>query len=410
MRRRSVCLGIVAPLLAALLLTGTAVAAPPDQWVGSYAAAPGFTNPVPPVGSTFRVLAMPHLGGETVRLRLSNRFGNRPLQIDAVTVAPSVGQSAAVVAHELRAVTFAGRPSIAIAPGADLASDPIPLRIKAFQLLSVSIFVTSVDLVTEHLDAHQLSWLAPGANAAADTGSERYTVPYPSAPILCGIDVAAAPGGRTIVAFGDSITDGFHALPMEVLTLGANQRYPDYLARRLAAAGATHIGVVNAGISGNQVTQGPSGLEWALGYGPPGVDRFARDALGVPGVSDVLLALGSNDLARGLHAPAAPEQVIAGLQRMIAQAHAAGVRVHLATLTPRTDFEAPPPDSIQTVNRWIRAQRESDSILDFDALLRDPANPFRLAPQFDSGDGLHPNPAGYQRLAGGIDLGVLQIR
>ena len=151
------------------------------------------------------------------------------------------------------------------------------------------------------------------------------------------------------------------------------------------------------------------GFETTLGYGPSAVSRFDRDALAVPGVTDVILMEGTNDLAGTFHTPSTIEQITAGLAELITRARARGVRVHLGTIPPRTDVLAPPDAyaSITAINNWIRTASEADSVVDFDATLRDPQNPAKLHPQFDSGDGIHPNSAGYQAMADTVDLSTL---
>lgn len=413
-RRRSSVIAMrrtnVAAAVAAVLILGTAPAgaAPSDTappfWIGSYAAAQGFVNRAPLAGSTVRVIVDPHVSGNTVRLRFGNHLGAHPVDIRAVHLGVSPDGSPNVKAGSNVPVTFSGSEAAVIPAGGEVISDPVRLDIVAFQPLAVSIFIARADGISEHFDAHQLSWLSPGVDAGRDAGGERFTTPYPFVPLLTGVDVAGPATGRTVVAFGDSVTDGYHNLPMQLATLGTDQRYPDFLARRIAETGRSDVGIVNAGISGNQVTRSANQSESVLGFGPSGIERFARDALGAPNVSDVIVLAGSNDLSSKNHTPATAEAVIAGLQEMIATAHNAGVRVHLGTILPRTDDGAPTPEAIAAVNQWILSQRESDSVIDFAAALRDPLDPTRLSPHFDSGDGVHPNPAGYRAMSDAVDL------
>ncbi|MBJ8342885.1 GDSL family lipase [Antrihabitans sp. YC3-6] len=408
---RTLRFAVVAVAAATTFLAPTATAAPAlcdGNWVGSFSAAPGFVNSTPPQNSTVRAIVVPHLGGETLRLTMTNRFGTQPLTVETTYVGRSVDGTAELVGGTNTPVTFDGRGTVTIPPGADIVSDAVRFDTVAFQPLAVSMYLGQAAATSEHFDAHQMSWLAMGSNAAADVGGQRFTVPYPLLPIVNRVDVEAT-AGRTIVTFGDSITDGFHNVPMQLGTFGANQRYPDYLARRVAA---THpkVGVVSAGISGNQVTRDATpGFETTLGYGPSAVSRFDRDALAVPGVTDVILMEGTNDLASTFHAPSTIEQITAGLAELITRAHARGVRVHLGTIPPRTDVLAPPDAyaSITAINNWIRTASEADSVVDFDATLRDPQNPAKLHPQFDSGDGIHPNSAGYQAMADTVDLATV---
>jgi lysophospholipase L1-like esterase len=221
-----------------------------------------------------------------------------------------------------------------------------------------------------------------------------------------------------IVAFGDSITDG------SATRTSANHRWPDHLARRLRAAGKGHLGVVNAGISGNRLlydAKPPTGADdetFVLRYGEAGVRRFERDVAAQPGVRYVVVLLGTNDIGQpGRVAPASEEvtaaQIIEGHRRLIAAAREHDLTVYGATITPFEDdtlgFHNPEREGTrQAVNAWIRTGGEYDGVLDFDAALRDPARPGRMLPRYDSGDGLHPNDAGMQALADAVPLSLFR--
>jgi lysophospholipase L1-like esterase len=229
-----------------------------------------------------------------------------------------------------------------------------------------------------------------------------------SSAFLSGVEVLAGAGARTIVAFGDSITDGMGS------TLNANHRWPDLLAQRVAKEFGGKVAVVNEGISGNRVLHDVAGQN--------GIARFERDALSWPNVTHVIVLLGINDigfanmpagrLPPGVDtSPVTAEEIIAGHRQFIAKAHARGVKIIGATLTPYrgagTDSDAGEVIR-QAVNKWIRESGEYDGIIDFDAAVRDPANPVKLKPAFQSGDWIHPSDAGYEAMVKAIDLSLLK--
>jgi lysophospholipase L1-like esterase len=393
------------------------------HWVGSWTASPSDSSaasdagglPVPELlaDQTLRMIITPHLGGSTLRIHLSNRFGQAPAQFGHVTI----GLSGDGTDSNTVPVTFGGSQTVSIPAGMDAVSDPVNLTFSAFAPLAVSMFVPGFQaLPTKHWDANATSFYSPPGSGDL-TGSPTDT-DFPGRTeawlYVDGLDVEAPTGTGSIVAFGDSITDGFVAanafsVPASQSIMNQNGRYPDDLQRRLIDAGIP-LSVVNAGIAGNRVVTdgepGPTGLS--------AVQRFQQDALDVPGVKGVLFTEGINDLglAPGTTTPA---QLITGYELIIAIAHAAGVKIWIGTLSPASNaifdgtLTAPLSEvDRELVNAWIRGQHLADGVVDFDAALRDPSNPAILNPAYSGPDHLHPNLAGYQVMADAVSLAMLQ--
>jgi lysophospholipase L1-like esterase len=390
--------------VAALPGRASAVLLPEDSggegWAGSWgAAACSGTTELGSGALTVRNIVHTSLGGPEIRIRVSNAFGTAPLAVTAVTVGlPSAAGGAA--ASSIVPVTFDGAGTVTIPAGAEVVSDPVTLAVPAAADLLISVAIPADSgPATFHLHATQVNYVAAGDDHAADLAATAFTTTTASWFYVTGVDVRSS--GETIVALGDSITDGVTS------TVGANHRWPDYLARRL------RLGVLNAGISGNRVLLDGSAL--AAGYAAAGqsaVARVQRDVLSRTGVRTLILFEGINDL---IWQPSQldPEAIIGGLRQIILQAHAVGVRVVNATLTPAGGYTGggfgTPQEAVrQAVNAWIRDSGIPDAVADFDAVLRDPADPGRIAPKYDSGDNLHPNDAGYQALADSIKLSDLR--
>ncbi|MBO2447673.1 GDSL family lipase [Actinomadura barringtoniae] len=358
---------------------------------------------------TVRMVITPHLSGSEIRLRLSNRFGSRPATFGRVTIAP---QTQGAATGTPVPVSFGGSASVTVPAGQDVVSDAAALTFTAFTPLAVSIYLPErTDSVTKHWNANATSFYADGGSGdlTGRTTAAGFTGTTLSWLLVTGLDVRS--GARAVVAFGDSITDGFvggspFSLPADASVADKNGRYPDRLQRRLDAAGLP-ISVVNAGIGSNQLL-GSLGLM----DGPSGVSRFQADALDIPGATGVLVLEGINDF--GLHPGITPAEIQEGFTRLITKTHAEGKKIWLGTLTPAAnsivDGTATAPNSEkyrQQINTWIRTRSRADGIVDFDAAVRDPAHPSQLLPAYASPDNLHPSLDGYTTMAAAVPLDLL---
>jgi len=354
----------------------------------------------------------PHLGGSTLRVHLSDRFGQASAQFSHVTIGIARDEAVSNVVP----VTFGGDPEVSIPTGTDVVSDPVELTFPAFAQLAVSVFVPGVQgLPTKHWNANATSFYSlPGSGDLTASPTDAAFLGRTEAWLYVdGLDVEVPAATASIVAFGDSITDGYVAAtplsqPASQSIVDKNGRYPDDLQRRLIHAGIP-LSVVNAGIGSNRVVTDGEPLMLGLSA----LQRFKEDALDVPGVKGVLFTEGINDL--GLPpATTTSDQLIAGYERIIAMAHAAGVKIWIGTLSPASnsifDGTLTAPQSEvrrEQVNAWIRGQHLADGVVDFDTALRDPSNPGVLNPRYSGPDHLHPNLAGYQVMADTVSLAML---
>ncbi|MEW1861309.1 SGNH/GDSL hydrolase family protein [Streptomyces sp. NPDC088194] len=350
---------------------------------------------------TIRMVAHSSVSGTSLRIHLSNLRGTTPLTIGAVSVAAQADRATAVPGSR-HAVTFSNHRSVTLAAGAEAVSDPVAMSVAADHNVLVSVYLPEVtSSATWHSDAFDTSYLSTPGDHTADTGDGNYTTATTSWYYLSGLDVIS-PGARgTVVAFGDSITDGYNT------PAGAYHRWPDDLARRLS--GPHPMSVVDAGIGGNRVlTDVPN-----IWQGISATKRFAHDALGQPGVRYVILMEGINDIGNNAGPDGAPltaQDLIDGYRNLIGQAHAAGVRIIGGTLLPDkgNGYYSDSAEALrQAVNTWIRTSGAFDGTVDFEKAVADPADPAALDPRFDSGDHLHPNEAGMQALADAVDLSLL---
>ena len=407
--------GLVGWIAALALLAATpapaapVVSPPPPTWVGSWASAqqiPEPRNALPDqdlTDVTLRQVVRLSVGGEAFRVRLSNAFGVAPLRLTAVHVARAIAPGSARIDPATdKALTFSGRAEVTIPAGADYLSDPVDVAVPPRSDLAISIrFEAPPAQQTSHPGSRTTSWIARGDQVTATDLPGAKTVEHWYQ--LSGVDVARA-SGASIVALGDSITDGRGA------TTNGNDRWPDGLASRLQANAHTRgIGVLNLGIGGNRLL-----LD---GLGPNALARFDRDVLAQAAVRHLIVLEGVNDLGTLTRdQPVSPQahadlvaRIIAAYEQIVLRARQHGVRVYGATILPYGQSGYYHPDAQneqdrQAVNAWIRAPGHFDAVIDFDKLMRDPARPDQLLTAYDSGDHLHPSPAGYAAMAGAIEL------
>ncbi|GAA2246735.1 SGNH/GDSL hydrolase family protein [Streptomyces amakusaensis] len=382
---------------------GVTGAAHDRGWTGTWAAAPSHAVPALP-GSSVRNVVHTSVGGQAARIRVTNRFGTAPLRIGAVTVAlqlPGRPASPGAVPGSMRRATFRGATAVTVPAGRDLVTDPVPLEVPAGANLLVTLHTPPGgpdSPATQHRTARQTGFIAPcgGSTATADESGTDYTAVTGSWHYLTGVDVLGPRTPGSVVALGDSLTDGTGS------TADANRRWPDRLAARLAELPPTErLGVLNAGIAGNRLL-----LD---GTGPSARARFDADVLSRTGVRAVIVLIGVNDL-KGVPEQTDPAAFRAAHREIVRRAHARGVRVVGGTIAP---FAGHPghtearESARRSVNHLIRTGGIFDAVADFDAAVRDPEHPGRLLPAYDTGDHLHLNDAGLQALADTVDLRAL---
>ena len=386
-----------------------------EHWVGTWSTTlhapellPGFTN----TGfnnQTLRQIVHISIGGQRVRLRLST-FGASALVVDAAHIALSAGD-ATIVAGSDHALTFGGKASITIPPGAPVISDPVELTVPDLANLAVSLFVSgATGPATWHFDSRQTSYISPPGDFTG-TAVMPLDPQSPTAQAwfwLAGIDLLAPRRSGAVAALGDSITDGDQS------SVDKNRRWTDGLARRIAQQDEHAMGILNEGMDGNRL------LHDVLA--PNGLARFERDVLSQPGLDYVIVYLGHDDIGTGWPGglnpdqPVTVDQILQAYEQLIERAQTRGVKIYGATLTPfegafvpGTPFPLYSPENEmkrRQVNHWIRTSGAFDAVIDFDRVLRDPDAPTRLLPNYDSGDHVHPNDAGYKAMADSIDLSL----
>jgi lysophospholipase L1-like esterase len=434
-----------------LLLSFASIAAhaapPPDHWVGTWATAPYAANngpaaarvaaapavappanstapappstqmptpaPVPPAAATparppaivygtsdttLREIVHVSIGGPMVRVVFTNEFGTDPLIIGAAHVAVSQGGST-INLVSAAGLTFGGRTTVTIPPGALVVSDPAMVKVPAGSDLAISFFLPAqpIHQLSQHGGADQINFLAPGNVVGAktlDTPTE-----IRSWPFVKGVDVKVPAQSAAVVAFGDSITDGAYA------AVNQNARWPDELARRLLANPKTaEIGVLNEGIGGNRILHDNTG--------PSALARFDRDVIAQAGVKYVIILEAINDIGHAYttvrpYDVVSADDLMAGYAQMAERAHMHGIKVYIATLTPYTGagyMSAAGEEVRQALNKWIRTTSEIDGFIDFDKATADPAHPDTFLPAYDHGDHLHPSDPGYKAMGDAIDL------
>jgi lysophospholipase L1-like esterase len=357
----------------------------------------GFAPLAPYSGVTVRELIRISAGATRLRFRFSNEFGATAMTLGSVHVALA-GEDGAIVSGSDHVLRFAGRERVVIPAGAPMLSDPLDWKLPAFAKLIVSVYYPQETLPP----AHTLFALPAQASSAGDFGAAAVlpdAIPARNGNALSEVDIAPVMPGRTVVAFGDSITEGVAS------TIGAFRGWPDRLAERLQENRATRDwSVVNAGIGSNRLLHDTPGAN--------ALARFDRDALSVPGVAMVIVLEGINDIQYSHRYPAetvTAEDMIAGLRQLCSRAHARGVRILAGTITAfegSPDYTEQGEAMRQAVNDWIRATPELDGVIDFDAATRDPTHPTLLRAETQTRDHLHPGDAGYAAMGDAIDLAL----
>jgi lysophospholipase L1-like esterase len=379
------------------------------------APAPGQTfAPTPYIqftNQTLRQIVHTSIGGSKARVVLSNAYGTAPVIVGAAHVALR-DKDAGIQATTGHPLTFSGHPTMTIPANAIVYSDPVDLTVPAMSDIAIDLYLPGTTntpaSITMHGAAHQTSYISETGNHAG-----KATMPVAGKTeswfMLSRVDVVAPDAIGTIVAFGDSITDGTRSTP------DTNHRWPDLLANRLIADGVK-MGVLNAGIGGNRVlgeASVPAGVDTrAVGAGINALARFERHVLSIPGVTHVIVLEGINDIgnARQNTSPTA-DDIIAGHKQLIQQAHARGIRMIGATLTPfwgAAYFTEAGEAKRQAVNEWIRTSKTYDGVVDFDKATRDPGDPKKFLEKYDGCDYLHPSDAGYKAMADAIDLSLFK--
>ena len=392
-----------------------------DHWVATWATAvvarPAVVPPVPPpVGApavlppvtpshqTLRQIVRSSIPGSRARVVFSNAFGTAPLSIGAASIALR-DKDSAVVSASVRKLSVNGSGTFTVPAGAIVLSDAVQLAVPARADLAIDVFVPD-DLgrgtspITMHNGANQTSYASAPGDHTGEPSLESSTITR-SWFLISRVEVLTAPQAVAIATFGDSITDGTRS------TADTNNRWPDHLARRLAAQGNGPFAVLNVGIAGNRLLS-----EGNFFAGANALARFERDVLAEPGVTHVVVMEGINDIGVAGQSPSpSADDLIAAHRQMIERAHARGLRIYGATLTPfegAAYFTQEGEAKRQALNRWIRTSGMHDGVIDFDMVTRDPAAPTKLLPAYDSGDHLHPGDAGYKAMGDAIDLALFK--
>ncbi len=397
------------------LFASTAQAAEPTEWssawMTSLQAIPQ-REALPPLyrapqlsSRSLRQIVYPTLGGNEIRLHLSNRYASTPLDIESLRIAPAQGDGAATRGPGVT-VTFSGQARLHLAPGGEADSDPVALAVTRLQPYAISMLLGPEQrLQAWHRVAGQWSYLSAPGDHTQDLSADAFDLHFNQFAWVTALQVPHTAAGA-VLAIGDSITDGMRSSP------GRNRRWPDALSRRLGLVVDHPPAVLNAGISGNRL------LSDSPCYGERLVERLEQELEHQPGVHTVIAQIGINDInfaampARGgldcdePHTPVTAAQLIAGYRQLIATAHRHHATLLLGTLTPAG---LPPGREWlrSAVNQWVRNNQEADGFVDFDAELRDPAHPASLRKNFDSGDHIHPSDAGYQAMANAVPLPLL---
>jgi lysophospholipase L1-like esterase len=402
---------VAAGLIAFVVTSGEAQRASSEHWVATWTTAlvarpaslpapapnaiPANPPPVTPNNQTLRQIVRTSIGGARLRVVFANTFGTAPLNVGGASVGLHLTDST-IAAASIRRLTVNGSTAFRIPAGALIVTDPVDLTVAPRSELAVDMFVpddlgTGSSPITMHNGANQTGYVAPGNHVGE--GALMGTTITRSWFLLARVEVVAPAAAGAVAVFGDSITDGARSTP------DTNNRWPDHLARRLPAGFA----VMNVGIAGNRVLS-----DGNVNTGVNALARFDRDVLAQPGVTHVIVMEGINDIGA---AKAKLDELIAAHRQLIARAHARGLRIYGATLTPYEGaaYFAQEGEAIRTaLNQWIRTSGSYDGVIDFEAVVRDPAMPTRIKSEFDSGDHLHPNDAGYKAMGESVDLSLFK--
>jgi lysophospholipase L1-like esterase len=367
---------------------------------------------------TVRLIVHTSLGGSKIRIRISNIHGTQPLILGGVHLALA-GDGATSVPGTDRVVTFDGKPTVALKAKRELLSDIVEIPMPACSALAISMFFPNrTPATTSHFLALQTGYVSLPNGDFTSAASFPVERTIESWPFITAVEVQTPDKGNAIVVFGDSTVDG------DGSTSNRNRRWTDLLRQRLYEVPGRRefVGILNEGIIGNRLlVDSPHDGEFGDALGEAGRARFTRDALDQPGVSTVIVRIGVNDIgmpgAIVRHAsPVTSAALVEGFRVLISMAHARGVRIIGATITPlegatlAANFYTPEKEAVrQEVNAWLREQHEFDALIDLDRVLRDPNHPSRLAVQYDSGDHLHSNDSGYAASADAVDLSQLAI-
>lgn len=367
-----------------------------SRWVGTWACAPQPTEAanVPPapglVGNTLRQMVRVSIGGEQLRLRLSNDYGTSAVSMSSVHLALAKG-GGAIDATTDKALSFNGMPGVTIAAAQSVWSDPLDFKLAPLSDVAISIrFSNQTGDTTSHSGSRTTSFLQSGDAVSSATLSSAAKVEHWY--YITGLDVMADASSGAVVVLGDSITDGRGS------TTDQNNRWTDILAKQLQSGAATSkVGVLNLGIGGNAVLTG--------GLGPPAVERFSRDVLGQSGARWLIVLEGVNDIGDGKSS--VTSGLIDAYKSFIAQSKQANLRAFGVPILPVVGSQYELGESQRkTVNEWIRNGGAYDAVIDLDAAVRDPSNQTRLLASYDSGDHLHPSPAGYKKMGESVDLSL----
>lgn len=412
--RLNAILALIVSMSAFTMSASTVSGAPHSHWVGSWASSQQIPEPANALpmddlrDATLRQIVHLSVGGERLRVHLSNAFGTAPLRIDSVHIArPLSPASDRIDVTSDRALTFSGNQDVIIPAGAEYISDPIDYPVPALSNLAITLYLAAPPArETSHPGSRSTSYFVHGDMVSAADLPNAGKVDHWYQ--ISGVDVTGPADAVSIVALGDSITDGHATIT------NANDRWTDVLAQRLQNSSATSmVGVLNQGIGGNHLL--------VDGLGPNALARFNRDVLAQTGVRYLIVLEGVNDLGGLTKLGDVPDadhtalvhRIIAAYQQIVMRARAHGIEAIGATILPYagSDYYHPTArdeQDRQAVNQWIRAPGHFDAVIDFDRTMRDPNHPDRLLPSYDSGDHLHPSPAGYRAMADSIPLSLFQ--